>query len=72
MAKQACIEQEGVITELLPNAMARVKLNVNDSIVLCVSSGKIKLNKIKLAVGDSVRIEMSPYDLTRGRITRRL
>ena len=73
MAKESLIEQTGIITEMLPNAMSRVKLDIgNDNIILCTLSGKIRLSKIKLATGDKVKLEMSPYDLTRGRIIRRL
>ena len=70
MSKQV-IEQEGVITEALPSAMFRVKLDTNQEI-LCHISGKIRLNYIKIIPGDRVLVEMTPYDLTKGRITRRL
>lgn len=64
------IVQEGVIVQALPNAMFRVELD-NGLTVLCVISGKIRKNFIKIIEGDKVKIEMSPYDLTRGRIVTR-
>lgn len=72
MSKQNPIEQVGVITEMLRDARARVKLDVNDAIILCTISGKMQKLFIKLVAGDKVKIEMSPYDLTKGRIVRRL
>jgi translation initiation factor IF-1 len=65
------IEFEGVITESLPNAMFRVKLE-NDHMVLAHISGKIRKNFIKILPGDKVKVELTPYDLTRGRIIYRL
>ena len=64
------IVQDGVVTQALPNAMFRVELE-NGINVLCVISGKIRKNFIKIIEGDNVKIEMSPYDLTRGRIVTR-
>lgn len=64
------IVQEGVVVQALPNAMFRVELD-NGLTVLCVISGKIRKNFIKIIEGDKVKIEMSPYDLTRGRIVTR-
>ena len=61
---------DGVITETLPNAMFRVKLD-NQHEVLAVISGKMRMNYIKILVGDRVTVEMSPYDLSKGRITYR-
>lgn len=72
MAKQPLIEQTGTVIEALPNVMFRVQLDDTNVIVLCQSSGKMRQNYIKVIVGDKVQIEMSPYDLTRGRITKRL
>lgn len=72
MAKQACIEQTGTVREILPNVMSRVELDCNGTVILCTSSGNMKRNFIRLTVGDRVLLEMSPYDLTRGRITKRL
>lgn len=65
------ITQEGTVIEALPNAMFRVELD-NGHIVLCVISGKIRTNFIRILEGDDVRVEISPYDLTRGRIVSRL
>jgi translation initiation factor IF-1 len=70
MAKQGPINMDGVITDTLPNAMFRVKLE-NGHEILAVISGKMRMNYIKILVGDKVTIEMSPYDLTKGRITYR-
>lgn len=61
---------DGVITETLPNAMFRVKLENNHEIIAHVS-GKMRMNFIKILVGDKVTVELSPYDLTKGRITYR-
>jgi translation initiation factor IF-1 len=71
MAKQGVIEFEGVIRESLPNAMFRVELD-NGHKVLAHISGKIRKNFIKILPGDRVRVELTPYDLTRGRITYRI
>ncbi|MSP78333.1 MAG: translation initiation factor IF-1 [Dehalococcoidia bacterium] len=68
--KEDTIEVEGVIEESLPNAMFRVKL-ANDHQVLAHASGKIRMNFIRILPGDRVLVELSPYDLTRGRITYR-
>lgn len=70
MAKEELIEAEGVIKEALPNAMFRVELE-NGHVVLAHISGKIRKHFIKILPGDSVKLELSPYDLTRGRITYR-
>jgi translation initiation factor IF-1 len=70
MAKQAPIEQEGSIIESLSNAMFRVELE-NDHVVTAHISGKMRLHYIKLLPGDKVKLEMSPYDLTKARITYR-
>lgn len=70
MAKKESIEVEGVVTEPLPNAMFRVEL-ANGHKVLAHVSGKIRLNFIRILPGDRVLVELSPYDLTRGRITYR-
>ena len=67
MAKQALIEQDGTITEALSNAMFRVKLE-NGHIITAHISGKMRMHYIKLLPGDKVRLEMSPYDLTKGRV----
>ncbi len=65
------IELEGTILESMPNAMFRVKLE-NDHEILAHISGKIRKNFIRILPGDKVKVEMTPYDLTRGRITFRL
>ena len=70
MAKQKAIEQDGVVTEALSNAMVRVKLE-NGHIVTDHISGKMRMFYIRLLPGDKVKLEMSPYDLTKGRITFR-
>ena len=70
MAKQNCIEQNGLVTEALSNSMFRVELD-NGIEIICHISGKIRMNYIRILPGDKVTVEMSPYDLTRGRITWR-
>jgi translation initiation factor IF-1 len=68
LAKKDAIEFEGIVTDKLPNAMFKVELNENKHQVLCHLSGKLRVNYIKILPGDRVTIEMSPYDLTKGRI----
>lgn len=70
MAKKDAIEVEGVVTEPLPNAMFRVEL-ANGHEVLAHVSGKMRQHYIKILLGDRVLVELSPYDLSRGRITYR-
>ena len=70
MAKQDKIEFKGKVTELLPNAMFRVMLENNHE-VLAHTAGKLRKNRIRVLAGDQVLIEMTPHDLTRGRITFR-
>jgi len=70
MQKEEAIEVEGTVVESLPNAMFRVELK-NKHIVLAHISGKMRMNFIRILPGDRVKIDMSPYDLTRGRITYR-
>ena len=70
MAKQAAIERDGTIIEALSNAMFRVELD-NGHRVLAHVSGKMRMNFIRILPGDRVKVELSPYDLTRGRITWR-
>ena len=70
MAKQPSIEQDGVITEALSNAMFRVELE-NGHIITAHISGKMRMHYIEILPGDKVRVDMSPYDLTKGRITFR-
>ena len=67
MAKEDLIEFEGVVEELLPNAMFRVKLE-NGHEVLAHTSGKMRKNRIRVLAGDKVTVEMTPYDLSKGRI----
>ena len=70
MSKQDVIEVEGRVVEQLPNAMFQVELE-NGYVVLAHVSGKIRMNFIRILPGDKVTIELTPYDLTRGRITYR-
>ena len=70
MAKEDLIEFKGVVSEILPNAMFRVKLE-NDHEILAHTAGKMRKNRIRVLAGDKVLVEMTPYDLTKGRITYR-
>jgi translation initiation factor IF-1 len=70
MAKKDAIEVKGTVVEALPNATFKVKLE-NDHIVLAHISGKLRMNFIRILPGDTVTLELSPYDLTKGRITWR-
>ncbi|MEI6282914.1 MAG: translation initiation factor IF-1 [Alphaproteobacteria bacterium] len=70
MAKEEFLEFDGIVTELLPEGRYRVQLD-NDHMVLAYTAGRMKRNKIRTLVGDRVTIEMTPYDLTKGRITFR-
>ena len=70
MAKEDAIEFAGEVTELLPNAMFRVKLE-NGHLVLAYASGKMRKHRIRVLVGDKVNVALTPYDLTKGRITFR-
>jgi len=70
MAKEESIEVEGTILEPLPNAMFRVELD-NGHKILAHVSGKMRMHFIRILVGDKVKVQLSPYDLTRGRITYR-
>lgn len=71
MAKEEPIEVEGVVTDTLPNAMFKVKLDNNGHEVLAHISGKMRMHYIRILPGDRVTVELSPYDLSRGRITYR-
>ncbi len=71
MPKEELIETEGKIIEALPNAMFRVQLE-NEHVVLAHVSGKMRMNFIRIIPGDKVKLELSPYDLSRGRITFRV
>lgn len=70
MSKEDLIEFAGTVIEILPNAMFRVKLD-NDHVVLAHTSGKMRKNRIRVLAGDKVTVEVTPYDLTKGRITFR-
>jgi translation initiation factor IF-1 len=70
MAKQTSIELDGVIVEALSNAMFRVELE-NGHVIIAHISGKMRMHYIRILPGDRVKVEMSPYDLTKGRIVRR-
>ena len=70
MAKEDLIEFSGTVTEVLPNAMVRVKLE-NEHEILAHTSGRMRKNRIRVLAGDKVTVEMTPYDLSRGRITYR-
>jgi translation initiation factor IF-1 len=71
MSKEDVIKMEGVIQEVLPNTMYRVRIENFDKTVLASLNGRMRMNNIKVLAGDVVELEFSPYDLTRGRITRR-
>ncbi|MFO1242848.1 MAG: translation initiation factor IF-1 [Rickettsiales bacterium] len=70
MAKEELLEFDGEVIEVLPNTMFKVKL-ANEHIVLAHTSGKMRKNRIRVLAGDKVKVEMTPYDLTKGRITFR-
>ena len=72
MAKDELLQLTGRVEEVLPNSTFRVKVDNMEQIVLCYIGGRLKQNKIKIILGDAVKIEMSPYDLTKGRITYRM
>ena len=71
MAKRAVIEQDGVVVEALSNANFCVELDMIGAQILCTISGKMRMHNIKILPGDKVKVEMSPYDLTKGRIVFR-
>jgi translation initiation factor IF-1 len=71
MAKEEGIKMDGIVQDVLPNAMFKVKLKDTDVVVTGVISGKMRQHNIKILLGDTVEVEFSPYDMTRGRITRR-
>jgi translation initiation factor IF-1 len=71
VAKEETINMEGKVEEILPSAMFRIKLDNLNTVVLGHLSGRMRTNNIKVLLGDRVEMEFSPYDLTRGRITRR-
>jgi translation initiation factor IF-1 len=71
LAKEDVIKMEGVIEEVLPNTMYRVRIENFAQPILASLNGRMRMNNIKVLAGDTVELEFSPYDLTRGRITRR-
>jgi len=71
MSKKDIIELSGTIIDVLPNQQFKVETELNQTII-CYTAGKMRQNRIRLVQGDAVQIEMTPYDLTRGRITYRL
>ena len=71
MAKEEGIKMDGIVQEVLPNAMFRIKMNDTEALITGVISGRMRQNNIKILMGDTVEVEFSPYDLSRGRITRR-
>ena len=71
MAKEDVIKMEGMVAEILPNTMFRVQIDGFEKPVLANLSGRMRQNNIKVLEGDTVELEFSPYDLNRGRITRR-
>jgi translation initiation factor IF-1 len=72
MAKEELMEFEGEVLEALPNLMYRVRLDDNGHVMLAQMNGRMRKNKIRVLVGDRVRVELTPYDLDRGRIILRL
>lgn len=72
MAKDDIIELVGQVEEVLPGSMYRVKVDNIPNPLLCYMGGKLKQHKIRIILGDNVKIEVSPYDLTKGRVTYRL
>lgn len=71
MAHQGTVEVFGTVTEALPNTLFRVKLD-DGKVILCHLAGKMRINYIRIMPGDKVKVEMTPYDQTKGRITFRL
>lgn len=71
MAKEEGLKMDGVVVDVLPNAMFKVRLDGTESVITGVISGRMRQHNIKILLGDTVEVEFSPYDLTRGRITRR-
>ena len=71
LAKEEPLQIEGVVTEILPNAMFRVQLDGNEHNILAHTSGKMRKSRIRVLIGDRVTVEMTPYDLTKGRLVYR-
>ena len=71
MSKEETIEAEGKILEVLPNQMFKVELE-NGYVITCYTGGKMRQFRIRMVAGDSVKVEMTPYDLSKGRITYRM
>lgn len=71
MAKEGTLRSSGVVYEVLPNAMFRVELDETKHKIIAYAGGKLKQNDIKILLGDRVEVEMSPYDLTKGRVVYR-
>lgn len=72
MSKEDIITMQGVVVEVLPNTIFKVKLSDMDTIIIAHTCGKIRKNKIRILKGDAVEVEMTPYDLTKGRISKRM
>jgi translation initiation factor IF-1 len=72
MAKEDVIELTGTVAEVLPGSMYRIKVDNLPNTLTCYTGGKLKQHKIKIILGDRVKIEISPYDMTKGRVTYRL
>lgn len=72
MPKDDLIELVGTVQEVLPGSMYRIKIDDFEKIMICYTSGKLKKNKIKIILGDRVRLEVSSYDLSKGRVIYRL
>jgi translation initiation factor IF-1 len=72
MAKDDIIELTGTVEEVLPGNMFKVKVDNLPNLLLCYTSGKLKQHKIRIILGDKIKLEVSPYDLTKGRVTYRL
>ena len=71
MGKEDLVKMEGKVIDVMPNTIFKVELEANGHIIIAHASGKIRKNKIRILKGDKVEIEMTPYDLTKGRITHR-
>ncbi len=72
MSKEDILELNGTVDEVLPGSMYRVKLDDSPNLITCYTGGRLKQNKIKIILGDKVRVEISAYDLTKGRVVYRL